>query len=69
MIRRHILSLLVLLAFSANAETACLCGVALYGDGEWKTYPDWESSEVLHNGDDYLDCAREEVPVGEVWHV
>ena len=29
-------------------------GVALHGDGEWKTYPDWESSEVLHNGDDYL---------------
>ena len=29
-------------------------GVALYGDGEWKTYPDWETSEVLHNGDDYL---------------
>ena len=29
-------------------------GVALYGDGEWKTYPNWESSEVLHTGDDYL---------------
>ena len=29
-------------------------GVALYGDGEWKTYPDWETSEVLHNGDDYV---------------
>ena len=26
------------------------CGaVALYGDGEWKTYPDWESSEILVN--------------------
>ena len=29
-------------------------GVALYGDGEWKTYPNWETSEVLHTGDDYL---------------
>lgn len=26
------------------------CGaVALFGDGEWKTYPDWESSEILVN--------------------
>ena len=26
------------------------CGaVALYGDGEWKTYPDWETSEILVN--------------------
>ena len=29
-------------------------GVALYWDGVWKTYPDWETSEVLHNGDDYV---------------
>ena len=29
-------------------------GVALYGDGEWKTYPNWETSEVLHDGDDYV---------------
>lgn len=26
-----------------------LGGVALFGDGEWKTYPDWESSEILVN--------------------
>ena len=26
------------------------CGaVALYGDGEWKTYPDWETCEILVN--------------------
>lgn len=26
------------------------CGaVALWGDGEWKTYPDWETSEILVN--------------------
>ncbi len=26
------------------------CGaVALYGDGEWKTYPDWETSEIITN--------------------
>ncbi len=31
------------------------CGaVAFWGDGEWKTYANWESSEVLHTGDDYL---------------
>ena len=138
MIRRHILSLLVLLAFSANAETTCNCavcperandlvwendkfgmraygpgeyhrwsgfdvfnkntasnvcirwmrdskynrndvfpnfhqnlgegmdnytmgasrgvgGIAMFADGEWKTYPDWETSRILHTGDDYLE--------------
>lgn len=29
-------------------------GVAFWGDGEWKTYPNWISSEVLHDGDDFL---------------
>ena len=29
-------------------------GVAFWGDGEWKTYPNWISSEVLHAGDDFL---------------
>jgi len=29
--------------------------VAVYGDGEWKTYPDWIESRVLHTGDDYLE--------------
>ena len=28
-------------------------GIAFWGDGEWKTYPDWESSKVIHTGDDY----------------
>ena len=32
-------------------------GVAFWGDGEWKTYPDWESAKVLHTGDDF--CAFE----------
>jgi len=30
-------------------------GVAIWGDGEWKTYPDWESSKVLHVGPDYCE--------------
>ena len=30
-------------------------GIALWGDGEWKTYPDWESSKVIHTGDDYCE--------------
>ncbi len=29
-------------------------GLAFWGDGEWKTFPNWESCEVLHTGDDYL---------------
>lgn len=29
-------------------------GVAFRGDGEWKTYPNWVTSEVLHTGDDAL---------------
>ena len=28
-------------------------GVAVFGDGEWKTYPNWISSRVLHVGSDY----------------
>ena len=28
-------------------------GVALFADGEWKTYPDWESCRILHTGPDY----------------
>ena len=30
-------------------------GVAMFADGEWKTYPNWETSRVLHTGDDYLE--------------
>lgn len=30
-------------------------GVALYGDGEWKTYGNWESCRRIHVGDDYLE--------------
>lgn len=30
-------------------------GIAMFADGEWKTYPDWESSRVIHTGDDYLE--------------
>ena len=30
-------------------------GVALFGDGEWKTYPNWEKCEVLHEGDDFCE--------------
>ena len=29
-------------------------GIAMFADGEWKTFPDWETSRVLHTGDDYL---------------
>ena len=29
-------------------------GVAFWGDGEWKTYPNWIASEILHDGDDFL---------------
>ena len=29
-------------------------GIAMFADGEWKTYPDWETSRILHTGDDYL---------------
>lgn len=29
--------------------------VAMFADGEWKTYPDWESSRIIHTGDDYLE--------------
>ena len=32
-----------------------LGGVAMFADGEWKTYPDWESSRVIHVCDDYLE--------------
>ena len=28
--------------------------VAVFADGEWKTYTNWESSRVIHVGDDYL---------------
>lgn len=32
------------------------CGaVALWGDGEWKTYPDWESSEIITNTPDRVE--------------
>lgn len=30
-------------------------GIAMFADGEWKTYPDWEVSRVIHTGDDYLE--------------
>ena len=30
-------------------------GVAIFADGEWKTYPNWESCRRLHVGDDYLE--------------
>ena len=30
-------------------------GVAIFADGEWKTYPDWESSRVIHVGPDYCE--------------
>lgn len=30
-------------------------GIAMFADGEWKTYPDWETSKVIHAGDDYLE--------------
>ena len=30
-------------------------GVAMFADGEWKTYPDWESNRVIHVGADYCE--------------
>ena len=30
-------------------------GIAMFADGEWKTYPDWETSRIIHTGDDYLE--------------
>ncbi len=30
-------------------------GVAIFADGEWKTYPNWETARVLHEGDDRLE--------------
>ncbi len=30
-------------------------GVAMFADGEWKTYPNWESCRRIHVGDDYLE--------------
>ena len=30
-------------------------GVALYGDGEWKTYISWDSCQVIHTGDDFCE--------------
>ena len=32
-----------------------LGGVALYGDGEWKTYPTWERSEIVSNTADICE--------------
>ena len=29
--------------------------IALYGDGEWKTFPDWKSCEVLTNSDEMCE--------------
>ena len=29
--------------------------VAMFADGEWKTYPDWDTSRIIHTGDDYLE--------------
>ena len=29
--------------------------IAMFADGEWKTYPDWETSRIIHTGDDYLE--------------
>lgn len=30
-------------------------GVAMFADGEWKTFPDWESCKVIHTGPDYCE--------------
>ena len=30
-------------------------GIAMFADGEWKTYPDWETCRILHTGPDYLE--------------
>ena len=30
-------------------------GVAVFADGEWKTYPDWIDCRRIHVGDDYLE--------------
>lgn len=29
--------------------------VALWADGEWKTYGSWEKFEIIHTGDDYVE--------------
>lgn len=30
-------------------------GIAMFADGEWKTYPDWETNRVIHVGPDYCE--------------
>lgn len=30
-------------------------GVAMFADGEWKTYPNWESCRVIRTGDEMLE--------------
>ena len=37
------------------AASRGLGGVALFADGEWKTYPDWESCKVIHVGPDFCE--------------
>ena len=32
-----------------------LGGIAMFADGEWKTYPDWESFREIHRGPDYCE--------------
>ncbi len=39
--------------YAVGAGRGC-GGMAFWGDGEWKTFPNWVSGEVLHTGDDYL---------------
>lgn len=39
--------------YAVGAGRGC-GGVAVYGDGEWKTYPNWESAEILMNTADMV---------------
>lgn len=40
--------------FAVGAGRGC-GAVAIFADGEWKSYPNWEAARVLHEGDDRLE--------------
>ncbi len=40
--------------YTVGASRGC-GGVAMFADGEWKTYPNWETSRVIHAGSDFCE--------------